>query len=64
MDKIIKIINSVASNNRVLMVECLIEFASDEFTSINECLELATLTKKELRMNLVNLLEYYLRIDK
>lgn len=54
-----QIVNSIASNNRSDIVNCLVELSKDELITFSDYIELSKLSKKQLIFNLLNLYDYF-----
>ena len=54
-----QIVNSIASNKRGDIVNCLVELSKDELTTFRDYIELSKLSKKKLIFNLLNLYNYF-----
>ncbi len=58
-----QILDSLVSNNRIKIINCLVELAGDELTTVNECIKLSKYSKKKLRLDLLNLYDYFDNLD-
>jgi hypothetical protein len=54
-----RIVFEIAYNNRKGMISIIQELSKDEYENINDVFELAKQSKKQLRMTLKNLYDYY-----
>ena len=59
METLDRIVFEMAYNNRKGMISIIQELSKDEYENINDVFELAKQSKKQLRMTLKNLYDYY-----
>tara|TARA_R110002051_G_C8608355_1_gene481483 strand:+ start:33 stop:224 length:192 start_codon:yes stop_codon:yes gene_type:complete len=59
METLDRIVFEMANNNRKGMISIIQELSKDEYENINDVFELAKQSKKQLRMTLKNLYDYY-----
>jgi len=50
---------AIASSDRELKIDAILQYAADEFESSSDYIRLAKKTKKALNMDMQNIIEYY-----